>query len=46
MLIDLIKANRSYRGYDHNRAVTKDEVVAAARRLSLDTVYFLKGVEG
>ena len=27
------------------RAVTKDEVVAAARRLSLDTVYFLKGVE-
>ena len=34
MLIDLIKANRSYRGYDHNRAVTKDELlhlVEAAR---------------
>ena len=34
MLIDLIKANRSYRGYDHSRAVTKDELlhlVEAAR---------------
>ena len=34
MLIDLIKANRSYRGYDHNRTVTKDELlhlVEAAR---------------
>lgn len=34
MLIDLIKANRSYRGYDHNRIVTKDELlkmVEAAR---------------
>ena len=26
------------------RAVTADEVAAAARRLTLDTVYFLKGV--
>ena len=34
MLIDLIKANRSYRGYDHSRTVTKDELlhlVEAAR---------------
>ena len=34
MLIDLVKANRSYRGYDHSRAVTKDELlkmVEAAR---------------
>ena len=34
MLIDLIKANRSYRGYDHSRAVTRDELlkmVEAAR---------------
>ena len=34
MLIDLIKANRSYRGYNHSRAVTKDELmkmVEAAR---------------
>ena len=27
-------------------AVTMDQVVAAARRLELDTVYFLKGREG
>ena len=27
------------------RRVTKDEVAAAARKLTLDTVYFLKGVE-
>ena len=27
------------------RHVTRDEVAAAARRLTLDTVYFLKGVE-
>ena len=34
MLIDLIKANRSYRGYNHSRTVTKDELlkmVEAAR---------------
>ena len=34
MLIDLIKANRSYRGYDHSRAVAKEELlkmVEAAR---------------
>ena len=34
MLIDLIKANRSYRGYNHSRPVTKDELlkmVEAAR---------------
>ena len=34
MLIDLIKANRSYRGFDHSRIVTKDELlllVEAAR---------------
>ena len=27
MLIDLIKANRSYRGYDHNRKVTREELL-------------------
>jgi len=27
------------------QAVTKDEVIAAANRISLDTIYFLKGVE-
>ncbi len=34
MLIDLIKANRSYRGFDHSRILTKDELlllVEAAR---------------
>jgi nitroreductase len=34
MLIDLIKANRSYRGYDHSRKVTREELlkmVEAAR---------------
>ena len=30
MLIDLIKANRSYRGYDRGRKVTKDELWAMA----------------
>ena len=34
MLIDLVKANRSYRGYDHERKVSKEELlkmVEAAR---------------
>ena len=34
MLIDLVKRNRSYRGYDHSRKVTKEELltlVEAAR---------------
>lgn len=27
MLIDLVKMNRSYRGYDHSRKVSRDELV-------------------
>ena len=29
MLKDLVKANRSYRGYDESRCVTKEELLAA-----------------
>ena len=28
MLIDLVKKNRSYRGYDHSRKITRDELLA------------------
>lgn len=34
MLIDLVRANRSYRGYDHSRSITREELmklVEAAR---------------
>ena len=28
MLIDLIKSNRSYRGYDHSRQISREELLS------------------
>ena len=36
MLKDLVKANRSYRGYDESRCVTKEELLAEKKDIVLD----------
>ena len=54
MLIDLIKQNRSYRGYDHNRQISREELLTMveAARLCPSSVnlqplrYFLKALHG